>query len=236
MTDGFGTVDYTYNQLSALNYETRTFSDPNNSSINGIIKTLGYDYNLAGELKTLTDPSGSIVTYTNDNAGRVTRVDGSGYGNFSWFASNIQYRAWGGLKHLGYQNNVSLDQQHDGRMRLTRYALSSPNYGELWLNRAQNYQYYNDSSVKFMGDEADNRFDRAYGYDQAGQLTQALTGGEARGQEVWGLTKKLSNMTGGAIQPDATRGIGGLFISSQGCRSPIIEATTMPMMRTVECW
>src|SRR4051794_4826251 len=76
---------------------------------------LRYDYNLAGQLKSITDPFTSTVTYTRDAAGRVQSVDASGYsykiGNQSpqaiaSFISEIKYRAWGAVKQTTYGNGV----------------------------------------------------------------------------------------------------------------------------------
>ena len=48
--------------------ETRTIA--------GVSKTVSYDYNLDGSLKALHYPSGAVVTYTPDSAGRtVSAVD-----------------------------------------------------------------------------------------------------------------------------------------------------------------
>lgn len=38
MNDGLGSVTYTYNQLSRMTSEARTFSDPANASIDGLKK------------------------------------------------------------------------------------------------------------------------------------------------------------------------------------------------------
>jgi YD repeat-containing protein len=79
MTDGEGTVNYSYDQLSRLTSETRTFT-----YMGGVnhSRTLSYAYNLAGELTSLTAPSanGSTTTtgYTRDYTGQVTAVTGSG--------------------------------------------------------------------------------------------------------------------------------------------------------------
>jgi YD repeat-containing protein len=78
MNDGFGNKTYSYNQLSQLLSETRTFSDPNNSAINGVSATLSYEYNLAGELKKITDATGMSINYGYDTVGRLNGVTGSG--------------------------------------------------------------------------------------------------------------------------------------------------------------
>ena len=69
MTDGLGSVSYAYNQLSRMTSETRT--------INGVgTYTLGYDYNLAGELKSVTNQWNAQVSYGYDKAGKLSNVGG----------------------------------------------------------------------------------------------------------------------------------------------------------------
>lgn len=68
MTDGLGSKSYNYNQLSQLTSETRAF--------NGVgTFTLSYDYNLAGELKKITDATNMTINDGYDNTGRVSGVN-----------------------------------------------------------------------------------------------------------------------------------------------------------------
>jgi hypothetical protein len=55
MNDGFGSVTYNYNQLSRMSLETRTFTGLGSY-------TIGYQYNLARDLSSITDPSGPRST------------------------------------------------------------------------------------------------------------------------------------------------------------------------------
>src|SRR6185436_953103 len=93
MTDGLGSQTYNYNLLSRMTSETRNFVDPATPFLNASY-TLSYDYNLAGELKTITDPWSGTINYEFDSIGRLNGVTGSGYGTTSAFSSNLQYRAW----------------------------------------------------------------------------------------------------------------------------------------------
>ncbi|HEV2705405.1 MAG TPA: hypothetical protein VGV59_05745, partial [Pyrinomonadaceae bacterium] len=185
MVDGFGTVNYQYDTLSRLTSETRTFSDPANSSINGQAKTLSYTYNLAGGLKSITDPTGSEVTYGYDHTGRLTGVGGTPYGGISQYASTMQYRAWDALKSLSYGNARTLNLQYNTRLQVSRYEIPGL--------VASEYRYTtsvggsdNDGRVKFVRDlsQADSPFDRAYRYDHTGMLVEGLSGSEARGGVV----------------------------------------------------
>jgi len=80
LTDQAGTASYSYDILGRLTAETRTLTGANNASIS---KNLSYSYNLNGSLKTLTYPSGNVVTYTPDSAGRMLSAKDT--------ANNINY-------------------------------------------------------------------------------------------------------------------------------------------------
>ena len=163
--------------------------------INGLAgaQAIGYTYNLAGELKSLTDPHGRTVHYEYDATGRPLAVTGSGY-NTSQFITNYQYRAWGAPKHfntpaLEYNTVGSVDFSYNTRLQLTHFEWVKPySAGSLDVYKS-NYQYYSDGRVKFISDvraganlqELYHNFDRGYRYDHVGRLATALTGDEARG-------------------------------------------------------
>ena len=75
LTDQAGTANYSYDILGRLTAETRTLTGANNALIS---KNLSYSYNLNGSLKTLTYPSGNVVTYTPDSAGRMLSAKDTG--------------------------------------------------------------------------------------------------------------------------------------------------------------
>jgi RHS repeat-associated protein len=75
LTDQAGTASYTYDVLGRLAAETRTLTGANNAPIS---KNLSYSYNLDGSVKTLTYPSGNVVTYTPNSAGRILSAVDSG--------------------------------------------------------------------------------------------------------------------------------------------------------------
>ena len=169
---GFGSVIYKYDQLSRLTAETRHFNELESSSTGGDY-TLSYDYNLAGAVKSVTDPFGSTVSYAyDDQAGRLRSVTGSGYGSVTQFASNLQYRAWGALKSLTYGNNLPLSQSYDGRLQLTSFQVGAVMSAE--------FQYHPDGHIRYAKDNTNPTMDRAYAYDHAGRLSEGLSGAEAR--------------------------------------------------------
>ena len=75
LTDQAGTAAYGYDILGRLTAETRTLIGANNAAVS---KTISYSYNLDGSVKTLTYPSGKVITYTPDSAGRTLSAVDSG--------------------------------------------------------------------------------------------------------------------------------------------------------------
>jgi YD repeat-containing protein len=168
MADDSGRVDYQYNTQSQLLSETRHF--------NGLAAAypLSYSYNLAGEVESLTDPTGNVVNYDYDKSGQLTNVSGSAFAGVSQYVSGMHYRASSALKSLTYGNGLGLQQGYDTRLRLTSFAVGS-------LLSAE-FQYHADGQIRFAKDNSDPRMDRAYYYDQVGRLSAALSGAEARGE------------------------------------------------------
>ncbi len=70
LTDQAGAGSYTYDVMGRIASEQRTIS--------GVTKGMGYTYNLDGSTATQTYPSGAIITYTPDSAGRVGMVQDLG--------------------------------------------------------------------------------------------------------------------------------------------------------------
>jgi len=169
MTDGLGSASYAYDELSRMTSETRTFTGLGTYPI-----TYGA-YNLANELTSITDPFGAQVGYTHDVAGRISRVTGSGFGNVSTYASNLQYRASGQLKQMTFPLGPLVNASYNSRLQPTSF--SAPGI-------SMTFQYFDDGRIKFSHDVFDQRFDRSYSYSHVGQLTQALSGAEARGEPV----------------------------------------------------
>lgn len=206
MTDGIGQVDYSYDTLSRLKSETHYFSALSSSSTGGNY-TINYQYNLANELTSITDPFGAQIGYTRDTVGRTTAVTGSGFANVTSYVSNIQYRAWGAVKSASYGDpsyttNRSSTTQYNGRMQPTQFRLRDNTYDFSLIS--ENYAYYDDgrvSSVTDLDDTAGNnppatlRFlSRSFGYDQSGRVIQGYSPNTAPVRQTYGYDE-FGNMT-----------------------------------------
>ena len=176
MTDGLGRADYNYDTLSRLKSETRFISDIGAGTPNvGRSFTLNYDYNLAGQLKSTTDPFNALIAYSYDQSGQLNKVaTGSGVANLPTYASNIQYRAWGGIKHLDYGNGRALNVGYNSNLQITSFEVPSI--------ISKTYDYYADGKIRYSRDVLNSNFDRAYTFDHVGRIKGAFSGPAARGE------------------------------------------------------
>lgn len=175
MSDELGSATYSYDPLSRLTSESRTFDAVGPLS-------LSYEYNLAGQLKKITDPANVAIAYTYDRAGRNTAITGENtlYGGVSQYASNMAYRAWGALKGMTYGNNYTMGLTYNARLLPSQFEVVKPTQlGSTSAMKTQ-YQYHRDGSVKFADRFTFDGFDRAFAYDHTGVLKEAYSGGEAR--------------------------------------------------------
>src|SRR5436305_8875190 len=63
LTGQAGSATYSYDVLGRMASEGRTIA--------GVTKNMSYTYNLDGSVATMTYPSGAVITYTPDSAGRM---------------------------------------------------------------------------------------------------------------------------------------------------------------------
>jgi len=196
MTDDTGTTNYSYDSLSRMTSETRTFTGLTGSY------PLNYSYNLANALTVLSIPFRSRqIGYNYDTAGRPSGVTASGFSatyyawpnqytqNLTSFASNIAYRASGARKSMTYGNSTSEQTTYNPRLQPSSYTLNNMNYQNTnvccsyptYSTMTWNYGYYDDGSLKHAWDSTNEWFDRSYKYDHASRLKEASTFRRARG-------------------------------------------------------
>src|SRR5205085_7410036 len=90
LTDEAGSAIYSYDILGRLSNESRTIA--------GVTKTMSYTYNLDGSVATMTNPSGAVITYTPDAAGRMlSAVDASDSAHTINYVTGATYNATGAL-------------------------------------------------------------------------------------------------------------------------------------------
>lgn len=171
MSDGLGTVAYTYDELSRLMTETRDFSDnlPNSPDVNHYgIYTLTYTYHLNGSVKSVVDPFGYEVNYSADKLARTTGIGDAG--STTKYATGFSYRAFGGIKtmSLSADHSIDLTMTYDNAQRPATYQAYG-NADKANLHSAE-YTYNNDGMVAGIENGVSENFDQENTYDFVGRL------------------------------------------------------------------
>jgi RHS repeat-associated protein len=124
---------------------------------NTVTQTLGYGYNGAGQLASLTYPSGAVIGFTYDTQGRVASLTRNGTN----ILSSIQYRPFGGITQWTWGNGQAHTRIYDQNGRLDFIAVG-PTVHDL------NYDAV--SRIDEILDMGNNSLSRDFSYDSLGRL------------------------------------------------------------------
>lgn len=119
ITDQSGSTSFVYNALGQAVSDTRVIS--------GQSYTTAYTYDVAGNVLTMTYPSGRIVTYTRDALGRISGIttkENSGSSPVT-VVSGVTHKPFGPLAGLTFGNGVVLAQGYDQDYQLTGIAAAN---------------------------------------------------------------------------------------------------------------
>ncbi|RYE13901.1 MAG: hypothetical protein EOP51_29040, partial [Sphingobacteriales bacterium] len=156
---GSTSVSYGYNYLGLVAQKT--------SVVNGITKSVTYTYDKAGNLTSMTYPSGRIINYTRDNAGRVqavkTKVNSSAAEQT--VISTVNYLPFGPTNSFTYGNGLTHTLSYDNDYRLTDIVLGG------LLKRTYNYDAA-DNITKII-DGVTSTKTQTFTYDNLDRLSSA---------------------------------------------------------------
>jgi YD repeat-containing protein len=146
------------------------------SNRGGTVYDTSHTYTADGALDTITYPSGRIVKYDHDFAGRPTAVTAKapGAGTFEPVLSNLSYLPYGPAEHLEYGPTASPlteDRGFDWHYRRTNQTIASTLDLDLGYDPAGNLTGITDA----IGQRT-----ASYGYDDLGRLTSASWGAGAQ--------------------------------------------------------
>lgn len=192
ITQGGVAVSYTYDAFGNVTGHQQLF----------------YSYDAASRIKTVTYPSGAVVTYSYDAAGQVSQVDLTANGATQTLASGIRHAPFGPLTELTFGNGVTLTQDLDTAYRLatqsvpgvlergyTRYDGNGnlETWTDALFGGGSNFAYDTlnrlDSGSGFFGA-------RDYDYDLNGNRTQLVSDGATTNYGYIPQTNRL-NIAGG---------------------------------------
>ncbi len=102
--------------------------------------SMGYAYDLAGNLTSQTYPSGRVITSTYDDAGRLSEVSGQKAGETDkTYASSLSYTAHGAVSDMKLGNNLWEHTNFNNRLQPIQIGLGTAQNG---VNRLKlNYTY-----------------------------------------------------------------------------------------------
>jgi RHS repeat-associated protein len=160
MTDASGSTVYEYTAKAQIKKETKT--------IDSVQYVTQYSYDQNGNLKTITEPSGEVITYNYSNDKAVSVLD-----NAVNLATSINYKPLGGISSLTYGNGIAGSIGYDNQYRITGITVGS----------AMNLSYptYDaNGNIMAINNALDPTKNKSFGYDALDRLTSAAASG------LWG--------------------------------------------------
>ncbi len=160
MTDAAGTAAYEYTPKGQVKKETK--------AIDSVQYVTQYTYDMNGNLKTMTYPSGKVITYNYTNDRAVTVLNGAAN-----LASNITYKPFGGMNAITYGNGLSGTIGYDNQ-----YRVSSVTAGSVLSLSYTGYD--SNGNITAITDSLDASKNKSFSYDNLDRLWTATSSG------IWG--------------------------------------------------
>ncbi len=109
MADASGTTSYEYTPKGQIKKETKLID-----SVNYVTQ---YTYDQNGNMRTMSYPSGKVITYNYSNDRAITVLNGAAN-----LATNIAYKPFGGMSAITYGNGLTSSIGYDTQYRLSSLA------------------------------------------------------------------------------------------------------------------
>ena len=159
MTDASGTTSYEYTAKGYVKKETKT--------IDSIQYVTQYTYDQNDNMKTMTYPSGRVITYNYTNDRAISVLNGAAN-----LASNITYKPFGGMSSLTYGNGLTGSISYDNQYRVSGITAGT----------IMNLTYADDANANITAitNALDATKNKSFSYDALDRLTSATASG------IWG--------------------------------------------------
>ena len=184
--DESGTTTFTYNERGDILTDTR--------KIGATTYKTTYTYDLADNVSSVTYPSGDVISYTRDRAGRISSISyqpTSGAGA-SYLARSITYVPFGPVSGLTYGNGLAETLTYDHDYHLTNILTSG---NSVVQNLALSYDAV--GNITSITDNLDNTLNQTFGYDKDYRLVSATGKYGAVGYTYDADGNRLTNTTNG---------------------------------------
>jgi RHS repeat-associated protein len=210
MTDPTGGTTYAYERRGLLIREQK--------SIGAATYVTLYRYDRDGNRSRITYPSGRVVDYAHDLAGRPTAASTNG----TPLVTATTYLPFGPRTELVLGNGTRQSTTYDSRYRPDVDSLIGPN-GTL-----ASYDYAHDAAgnVTQIHDQLDPAYNRNFGYDDLNHLTTANTGAA-----LWGTGSYTYDAMGN--MQTAQLGVTSTVFSYRGSTSKLLQVDESGSLRMV---
>jgi RHS repeat-associated protein len=203
MTDQAGTATYAYDVLGRMTTETRPIA--------GVTKSIGYGYNLNGSIKTLTYPSGRVVTYTPDTAGQlITAADGNG----TQYVTNATYYA-SGAEYQRYMPGIYFRTDLNPRLQVSGFYSDNSQTNSFFMNKTYSFGavHQNNGNVMSITNNKDSNRTQTFTYDGLNRITAGWSSANS-GAMSWGENYAIDAWGNLQMTPMAGKAHGGNFTLS----------------------
>ena len=192
MTDAAGSGAWSYDTIGRVKVDQRT----NTSSPSNITKTTSFIYDLSGDITQATYPTGRVVNYTFDSAGRPsTAADGSNgitYALGSCASGGACYAPQGSFSTITIGQTsaftgLNLTHSYNSRFQPLEFKASSTagNAMDITYSFIDPVSQKNDGVVYSITNNLNSSRSQSFGYDSLNRITSAGTAATT-GQYCWG--------------------------------------------------
>jgi RHS repeat-associated protein len=168
--DASGSIQYTYNVLGQATQEKKTTAS--------IVYTIGYAYDLDGNVTQITYPSGRTVSFGRDSDGRISGVttkQTSGSSSVT-LASGVAYEPFGPLSGLTYGSGLALSKTFTHDYLIDTIAVQDTSTSTTVVNRS--YAFGDNINITAITDSVTSGRSEAYTYTASNRVQE--------GDGIWG--------------------------------------------------
>lgn len=160
MADASGTTTYEYTPKGQVKKETKV--------VDTVTYVTQYSYDMNGNMKTMTYPSGKVITYNYTNDRAVSVLNGAAN-----LASSITYKPFGGMNAITYGNGLIGTIGYDNQYRISSIAAGAI------LNLSYT-GYDSNGNITAITNTLDVSKNKSFTYDNLDRLWTATSTG------IWG--------------------------------------------------
>ncbi len=176
LADQAGSADFLADSLGRLTQETRILTGANNAPVS---KSISYEYELGGSVRTLHYPSGAAISYSPDSAGRLlSAVDSLNNINY---ATGATYQADGQMTGFVSGGTITNTFSYNKRLQPINMSANAPSQTVFSIG----YDFHvgngttgaDNGNVFAIYNFRDRTRDQSFTYDSLNRLTSAQNAG-----------------------------------------------------------